>query len=282
MTENSSISHNHQLYNMIRINNSDNTLHTWMSQIVTYLTANNEVPVYETQQPHLSQNIVCDGSCDCQTNVWVRELSYDEHYRKLLKSRVNMGDTNLMNSIDEESLRREASLVMDSVNQPTNMDEDPVQMDGEHLLPMDIEEISSNSGHSSNWDFVMYDSEDNESEDSVSDPTYKPSNSELLKLDNEYSSDEFESEDDDEAKDDDTLSTYTYGIRIPVSFKATSSNHARTVNIVRTYKNIQRRVDTYVEDADTNVDICEHVNDDSDDEDGYEYNRHEWNRPSTN
>lgn len=190
MADNLSIDSNQQLYYSIRLNNSDNTLHAWMRHILSYLTANNELVRRELQEPHLSQNAVCDGSCDCQSNSWVHEVSYEEHYRKLLMSRVNVGDTNQANSVDQESLEREASLVMESVdhNRP---EEQVVNVD--QSTPMDVDSISEEMSHNSDWDFVMYDS-DVESIDS--DTTYEVSESDLFKLEDGYESSDVESMDD--------------------------------------------------------------------------------------
>ncbi|KAK7572155.1 hypothetical protein V9T40_014627 [Parthenolecanium corni] len=223
------------LYYTIRLQNTDDNLHAWMRHILAYLTsATDELQParLEPQEPHINQGEGCDGSCDCQTNTWVRELSYEQHCRKLLMSRVNVGDTNVGASVDEDSLRREASLVMESVNRSESAADSAE-------TPMDIDdglESEASSSASSEWDFLMYDS-DSEL-DSMDERSYKPCGSDLLKLDSDYSSDfdEFSSNSEEELNDDEeTLSNYTYNVRISTSLQlnAAGNTEQRTVKILR-------------------------------------------------
>lgn len=217
MTANLSVGLNRQLYYSIRPNNSENTLHAWMRHILTYLAAYNEAIRNEAQEPHLQQSTGCDGSCDCPSSMWVREVSYEEHYRKLLMNRVNVGDACRATSVDEESLRREAMLVMESMNQQRVADDEQTTLHAEEAEPMDVDSDGSGAGQVDVWDLVMYES-DAESEDS-DDLSYKPEGSDLLKLDSAYTSDDSDFEDDN----DDNLSCYTYDVRLPAQFNGDAS-----------------------------------------------------------
>lgn len=275
------------LYYTIRLQNSDDTLHAWMRHILAYLTSASEElqPArLEPQAPHVARGEGCDGSCDCQTNSWVRELSYEQHCRKLLMSRVNAGDTNLGGSVDEDSLRREASLVMESVNR-TESAADTAE------TPMDIDDalddLDSASDSSSEWDFVMYDSDSEV--DSIDDPSYKPCGSDLLKLDSDYSSeDEFDEEIESEElenEDEETLSSCTYNVRISTSLQlsAAGNTEQRHVKILRQYgaKARQSRRPAAGR-SDTSTDGGYFYGGDSSDDEGDEFYAQEWERPSSN
>lgn len=225
MSTNSSVGFNRQLHYAIRPNNSENTLHAWMRHILAYLAAHDEAMREGAQEPNLQQNAGCNGSCDCQSNSWVHEVSYDEHYRKLLMNRVNVGDACRATSVDEESLRREAALVMESVNQRANVDDESTTLNAEEVEPMDVDSTSSNSGQVDDWDFVMYES-DAESDDS-DNLSYKPEGSDLLKLDSFYTSDDSDFDDDDD--DDSNLSSFTYNlVRLPTPFNSNASEQSRS------------------------------------------------------
>lgn len=238
MTDYSSVGLNRQLYYSIRPSNSENTLHAWMRHILTYLTNRNELAPNDVQGPPLQPNIGCDGSCDCQSNLWVHEVSYEEHYRKLLMSRVNVGDANLVASVDEESLRREASLVMESANQHTNIQDQPVQSSGgeESMTLMHVDADSSASSEFDDWDFVIYGS-DLESEDDSDDLSYRADDSDFTS-DDDYTSRDSEYEDDDDDNnnvvggennddnrdDDEEMSNYVYDIRYTTSYQLETNN----------------------------------------------------------
>ena len=246
MTDYSSVGVNRQLYYSIRPSNSENTLHAWMHHILTYLTNRDELAPNDVQGPPLRPNIGCDGSCDCQSNLWVHEVSYEEHYRKLLMSRVNVGDANHVASVDEESLRREASLVMESTNQHTNIQEQPVQSSGveESITLMNVDTVSSASSESDDWDFVIYGS-DLESEDDSEDLSYRMEESDSTS-DDEYTSDDFDYDEDnnvgeniasvrsdnDNDDDDEEICNYVYGLHYPY----TTSYQLQTDNIAVSHK----------------------------------------------
>lgn len=272
------------LYYTIRLQNSDDTLHAWMRHILAYLTsaADELQPArLQPQEPHLAQGEGCDGSCDCPTNGWVRELSYEQHCRKLLMSRVNVGDTNVGASVDEDSLRHEASLVMESVNR-NESEADSAE------TPMDIDdglESEASSSASSEWDFVMYDS-DSEL-DSMDDPSYKPCGSDLLKLDSDYSSDfdeDFTSDSEEELEqlqngDEETLSNYTYNVRISTSLQMDGNTEQRTVKILRQYGTGANKMRCN-RAAHTTSTRCGYCYDSEDEVD--ELCAHQWDNPSSN
>lgn len=321
MADNLSIDSNQQqLYYSIRLNNSDNTLHAWMRHILSYLTSserhnqhqhqhqhqhhhnnnnNNELLArnelqLQMQEPHVPQGAVCDGSSDCQSNLWAREVSYEQHYRKLLMSRVNAGDTNHVNSVDQESLRREASLVMESVDPAARPQ--PAALNREQNVnvvaggsgggvgagtstPMDVESISERSRYS-DWDFVMYDSDVesiDESDAASSDPTYEVSESDLIKLDDDYTSASVSDDDDD---DEYELISST-SLRFDDGYSLDNSD--RTLK----YRRVSRNVSASVNTIDTNTwnsasSLFEYYYCTSDDDLEYVRSESEWDLSSSN
>lgn len=264
MADNLSIDSNQQLYYSIRLNNSENTLHAWMRHIVNYLTTNNELLRNELQEPHGSQSAVCDGSCDCQSNLWVHEVSYEEHYRKLLMSRVNAGDTNHVNSVDQESLRREASLVMETVDH--NRPEEPVA-NIEENVPMDVENSSDEMSHNSDWGFLMYDS-DAESDDS-SDPTYEVAESDLIKLNVDYTSD---SDQSDQLSD--TYEILSGSLKLDDGYSSDSSD--RTLK----YRRVSRNLSSNTSSTVSGSSVFEYYYCSSDDDSEYVRSESEWDLSS--
>ncbi|KAL6955779.1 all-trans-retinol dehydrogenase (NAD(+)) [Sarracenia purpurea var. burkii] len=113
--------------------------------------------------------------------------------------------------------------------------------------PMDVESISERSRYS-DWDFVMYDSDVesiDESDAASSDPTYEVSESDLIKLDDDYTSASVSDDDDDEYE----LISST-SLRFDDGYSLDNSD--RTLK----YRRVSRNVSASVNTIDTNTGIA--------------------------